>query len=292
MNSVARIDDKIEQELLNLTDIGPHIAERSLERFPQRDASADGLHQHLLRVFHHGVKTKHDRLGRLGTAEPEKLFAQRARALGRAQNFRDRAAITLVFGELLEQEHPVSHDRRQDIIEVVSNAAGNLSERFHFLRLQELRARALERFSRLTVLGDFSAKHRVRFLQLNRPLLHVPFQFVMRIAQNLFGALALGDIRGNAADRISHALRVAQGELDRKKDMLSIRLRRDFLELKRDLTVQGREIVRSVDIGEFSREHGMHIAPEDGESVHPEQFFERRIGHDEAALQVLHEHDR
>ena len=42
----------------------------------------------------------------------------------------------------------------QEIVEVVRDAAGELAERLHFLRLRELRLRALERFLRVAPLGD------------------------------------------------------------------------------------------------------------------------------------------
>ena len=60
----------------------------------------------------------------------------------------------LGIGEPAAQKLRVAADDHQQIVEVVGDAAGQLAERFHLLRLGELLLRPLERGLRLPSLGD------------------------------------------------------------------------------------------------------------------------------------------
>src|SRR5262249_34395299 len=58
------------------------------------------------------------------------------------------------IGESTAQKLRVAADDHQQIVEVVGNAARQLAERFHLLRLRQLLLRALERCLGLPSLGD------------------------------------------------------------------------------------------------------------------------------------------
>ena len=60
----------------------------------------------------------------------------------------------LGIGEPAAQKLRVTADDHQQIVEVVGDAAGQLAERLHLLRLGELLLRPLERRLRLPPLGD------------------------------------------------------------------------------------------------------------------------------------------
>ena len=60
----------------------------------------------------------------------------------------------LGIGKPAAKQLRVAADDHQEIVEVVGDAARQLAERFHLLRLGELLLRALERSLRLPPLGD------------------------------------------------------------------------------------------------------------------------------------------
>ena len=90
----------------------------------------------------------------------EKASSWRVSFSPRAGGGADRLHRLLVLG-LLEpalQDLRVAGDDHQQIVEVVRDAAGELAERLHLLRLGELLARLFERDLRLVLLGDV-ARH-------------------------------------------------------------------------------------------------------------------------------------
>ena len=53
---------------------------------------------------------------------------------------------------LIEQKIAVTNNGGEDVIKIVRNAAGDLAQRFHLLRLEQLRMGALQAFGCLAVL--------------------------------------------------------------------------------------------------------------------------------------------
>src|SRR5206468_4030339 len=58
-----------------------------------------------------------------------------------------------VLRQIREQQLGVAENEREDVVEIVRDAAGELSDRFHLLRAEQCLARLLERFPRLAQLG-------------------------------------------------------------------------------------------------------------------------------------------
>ena len=82
------------------------------------------------------------RLERLAPAEGEQPAGEVGAALGRhADRFGERAQLSSV--ELVGEHVGIEQDRGEQIVEVVRDAAGELADRLHALRLRELRLGAL-----------------------------------------------------------------------------------------------------------------------------------------------------
>ena len=97
-------------------------------------------------IEHHGVE-------RLAAREREQLPGQAlAAARGRLDRV-DRAQV-LGLGDPPAQHLRVAAHDHQQIVEVVRDAAGQLAERLHLLRLRQLFARARRARLRLAPLGD------------------------------------------------------------------------------------------------------------------------------------------
>ncbi len=72
---------------------------------------------------------------------------------GRAQNLLDQLVGVLVFGEVRAKQFGVAENDREDVVEIVRDAAGELTDGFHLLRSEKRLARLLERGLRFTQLG-------------------------------------------------------------------------------------------------------------------------------------------
>ena len=77
----------------------------------------------------------------------EKVSSWRVSASPRAAAARSPRAARTFFGLLKRAQHGlgVAVDDHQQVVEIVRDAAGELAERFHLLRLRQLLLRALER---------------------------------------------------------------------------------------------------------------------------------------------------
>ena len=72
------------------------------------------------------------------TAEREELLRQRRRPRSGLDDLLEIVTLRLV-GRRVQRESGITHDRGQQIVEVVRDSSGQLSERFHLLRLSELK---------------------------------------------------------------------------------------------------------------------------------------------------------
>jgi len=73
----------------------------------------------------------------LPAAERQETLDEDFRPLSRLHCPSRNALRALVVGQLARQEIEAAHDRGQKIVEIVGDAAGQLAERFDFLRLME-----------------------------------------------------------------------------------------------------------------------------------------------------------
>ena len=81
----------------------------------------------------------------LFAAEGEKAVREVGGPFGRAEDLLHVGAKGIVRRQLHQEQVAVADDRRQDIVEVVGDAAGELAHGLHFLRLAQLCFELLER---------------------------------------------------------------------------------------------------------------------------------------------------
>ena len=85
------------------------------------------------------------RLERVLPAEGEQLGRQVGGAVGGAANFSDVLRGLAFHPEFVQKQIAVAEDGGEKIIEVVRDAAGQLAERFHLLRTEDLILQLLAR---------------------------------------------------------------------------------------------------------------------------------------------------
>ena len=117
-------------------------------------------------------------------------------------------------------------------------------------------------------------------------------RLLVRPLQLVFGALALGDVGGDAAQAVDDAVGVAQGKLGRDVGVQAVVVRRDLLQLHRHLGLQHLLVVRAEDGGYFAREDVVIRAIPERRAVHMEECLENAIDQHVAAVGVLHADDR
>ncbi len=100
-----------------------------------RTCFADQPRDHGLQFVHGLYQVNDAALEDLLSAERQQLPGQARRALRRRPDLGGIAARQLVRGQLLDQEFAEAQDHGEQIVEVVGDAAGEPSDRFHALRL-------------------------------------------------------------------------------------------------------------------------------------------------------------
>ena len=139
---VARVDDEVHEHLLDLTWVGLHAPEPRFEDGDDLDVLADQAAQHLVHFAEDVVQLKNSGLEKLLPAEREQLAGQRAGSVGRLGDLLDVLANAGVsFSETVEGELAVAADRGQQVVEVVSHAAGELADGLHLLCLAQAGSR-------------------------------------------------------------------------------------------------------------------------------------------------------
>ena len=134
---VARRDGQVHDHLLQLAAVGAHVG-LTLLGDDQLDVRADQAPQHVGDVADRGVDVELTRLCHLLPAERQQLPRQLRRAGGRLDDLLDVAAL-IGLGQLVDQEMRIAQDRRQQVVEVMGDPAGEPSDRLHLLRLPQLR---------------------------------------------------------------------------------------------------------------------------------------------------------
>ena len=144
---VARVHGEVDDHLLDLRRVGAHRARARAEHRDELDVLADQPAQHHVHVADRRVQVEDPRLQHLPAAEREQLARERGRAVGRPLDLLGVPA-QLRVGRAADQELAVPGDRREQVVEVVRDAAGEPADRFHLLRLAQLRLDARHARSR------------------------------------------------------------------------------------------------------------------------------------------------
>ncbi len=92
-------------------------------------------------------------LERLRAGEREQLLGEACAAVGRAADAFQHSLYLVGIVDVPKPEFARAEDCRQQVVEVMGEAAGQLAERFHFLRPEQLLAAVLELQLRLALLG-------------------------------------------------------------------------------------------------------------------------------------------
>ena len=135
---VAGVHREVENHLLDLAWVGADPADRGGELHRELDVLADDALQQRIDTRQHLVEVERLRLQDLAPAEREQLARQALRALSRGADLPDVDRRRVVGPEVLQHQLAVAEDGRQQVVEIVGDAAGEAPDRFHLLRLQQL----------------------------------------------------------------------------------------------------------------------------------------------------------
>ena len=130
---VARIHREVHDDLFDLTRIGPDTTQRWRQRRLETNILPDHPLQQRLGAVHDFVQIDVLGLEDLPTAERQQLACQRGRAFAGLVNFSNISAGVMVRRQILEQHRRVAENRRQQIVEVVGHAAGEVADGVHLL---------------------------------------------------------------------------------------------------------------------------------------------------------------
>src|SRR5262249_55493890 len=141
---VARIDRKVEEGQLELVTIAQREPQIGRQIELDADRRSNGALQH---VEHALCNSSHiDRLypQLFAAGEYEQPLREGRSTQCPLDSAVNQAQGAAVFGRSLAQELHVAEDGRQQVVEVVRDAARELAERFELLRLQQLVVRNLQ----------------------------------------------------------------------------------------------------------------------------------------------------
>ncbi len=142
-HGVARVDGEIDDHLLELADVCPHRPQIAPVLDLQRHLVADQPRQQHAQIGQHVGQVQHFGPQRLAARERQQLPHQRGGAVGVLLDVHDVGKGWVrrpVVGQKQVRRHD---DGGQHIVEIVRDAAGELSHRLHLLALRHLRLERL-----------------------------------------------------------------------------------------------------------------------------------------------------
>ena len=169
---VARVDGEIEQHLLELSAVGAHARQRRRSLSMSSSMCSPMMRRSIGADAAHDVaEIEHRRLQHLLAAEREQLVREIRGAIGRVDHLAEivRGGAGLVGAH--QRELRVAGDDRDQIVEVVRDAAGERADRLELLRLAKLRLALAQRRFDARALADLVRQHDVRRRELGRALL-------------------------------------------------------------------------------------------------------------------------
>ena len=136
---IAGVQHEIENRLLDLRriDFDQRRLVRHLAR--QLDVFANQARQHALQPENGLIEIDLLREKHLLAAERQQLLRQRRRALPRLLDFLEGRSIRIVRRPVIEQQLRVAENRRQQIIEIVRDAARQPPDALHLLEVRQPR---------------------------------------------------------------------------------------------------------------------------------------------------------
>ena len=137
-HGVGSVDREVQQHLLELHRVDHHRRQRRRQRGADLDVVAQQATEHRPQVLDDAADVERPWLQHLAAAEREQLLRQRGRALAGLQDVAGIDAQRIGFVQPGDEQLRVAVDHRQQVVEVVRDAAGELADGFHLLRLDEL----------------------------------------------------------------------------------------------------------------------------------------------------------
>ena len=162
---ISRVDHEIDDDLLQLHGISHQRARRRINLRLDHHALADQTAQHAVGVGDDGAQVDRRKAQRLLAREGEQLVRQRRGVFGGSPDLDEIAPERLVGADLPGQHVGVAQDHGQRVVEVVRDAAGQLSDRFQLLRLAQLLFQLLPRLPRRGLGGDATQQRANHFDQ-------------------------------------------------------------------------------------------------------------------------------
>ena len=136
---LLRVDDEVEQHLLDLVAVGEHLRQAGGERIDDGDVRDALLVRAQRERFAHDLVDVHHGARRLPLARERQKVADDPRgALRFAEDRLEPAAERRIERRLLRQPLGPAQDGRQRVVELVRDAGDGLAERRHLLGLQQL----------------------------------------------------------------------------------------------------------------------------------------------------------
>ncbi len=131
---VSRVDHEIHEHPLDLSAIAHDGRHHRRGLVVDHDAIANQAPKHRQQILDEIVQVERRRLHHLPAAEGEQLFRQVGRAIGGLLDLGD-LFLAPVAGELHGQPVRVPENGRQEVVEVMGHAAGELADGLHLLAL-------------------------------------------------------------------------------------------------------------------------------------------------------------
>ncbi len=140
-HGIAGVDREIDQHLIELRGIDPHMPPRLLEFEGEDDVPPEQAHEHRRDAAHRLVHRDDFGLQRLLAGESEQLPHQRRAARDRALDLHDRRTARRFLRGRLRR----AADRGQEIVEIMRDAAGEQADRLEFADMRDLLLQAMDR---------------------------------------------------------------------------------------------------------------------------------------------------
>ena len=137
-HGVPRVDREIHQGLLQHGGIGQHRAYFVVEIGANLDAFANDRLHHFDDRLHDIIQVDRRLAERFAAAEVQQLTCQRGGSVSRHQRLLEVLIGLIVSRKLVHGKLVVSADGLQEVVEFVSDAAGQRPDRFEFLLLSQL----------------------------------------------------------------------------------------------------------------------------------------------------------
>jgi hypothetical protein len=140
---VARVDDKVHQHLLELAFVSPHKPQVRIVREGERDLLPREPIEEMCEVRQRVAQVEELGLERLLAREGEELAHEARRAVGVLVDLLKVGIIRMARVALQQKQVAVPADGRQQVVEIVRDAARELADGLHLLALHELRLERL-----------------------------------------------------------------------------------------------------------------------------------------------------